>query len=443
MIVIVGIFMKGLLIHVSFSRYLQGSDFADTLPMDVDDEASFALLRAKTLVLGEVPEDESPTKISPPDVQSGKAFASRADQQVEAAPADHCPPPVAELPNSGDASVATLEKSNSVQPPSEETTGLVKGAHAHQTLKPCEPEGVEHPTMKPDLMEGDLEGSKPDLMEVDPVHHVDQGTSKQSEPVKVDGTSKVRSDLKVDKQTPQPSQVEALAESEDAAPKVAPPADLKHNVDVDIDKIPMVKREEQQAFKGAKKANRGKGETEEGMEESEKPKPEPEPTKPNRRMKRPAAAKKKAEPKTKRQKTKKHAAPKDQEEECKEEDVRCKLDGKFQEVAEQQASDSDGTPAAAPAAADDKPEGTKRKGRKPKDTEDQGLRALPTGLKTKSGGDRSTFAGRAAPKSVQANNRFIVMLNTFSAKITPLLGKTTSQIEVRGLPKKHIAPSKS
>jgi hypothetical protein len=57
-------------------------------------------------------------------------------------------------------------------------------------------------------------------------------------------------------------------------------------------------------------------------------------------------------------------------------------------------------------------------------------------LKTKSGGDRSTFAGRAAPKSVQANNRFIVMLNTFSAKITPLLGKSTSQVEVRGLPKK-------
>ena len=423
---------------------------ADTLPTDVDNDASsLALLRAKTLVLGEPVEDESPTKISPPDVQSGKPLATRANQQVEAAASDHRPPRMAELPNSGDASGDTLEKSDhSVQPPSDEIAGLVKDVH--QTLKPFESEGGEHRTMKPDPMEGDLEASKPDLMEVDPVHHVDKGpskeslvqvdhdTSKQSEPVQVDGTSKVKPDLKVAEQTPQPSQLEAVAGPEEAAPKVARPADLEHDVNVDIDKIPMVKRDEQQAFKGAKKAKREKG-----MEESEEPKPEPESTKPTRKqpIKRPAAAKKgprpKAEPKTKRQRTKKNAGAKDEEKESKEGGIKCNLDDKFKEVAEQAASESDDTPAgAAAAAADDKPEGKKRTGRKPQDAEHQGLRALPTGLKTKSGENRSTFAGRPAPKSVQANNRFIVMLNTFSAKINPLLGKSTSQVEVRGLPKK-------
>lgn len=79
--------------------------------------------------------------------------------------------------------------------------------------------------------------------------------------------------------------------------------------------------------------------------------------------------------------------------------------------------------------------------------EEEGLRVLPLGLKKDSGGERCTFAGRPAPKSADANNRFTVMLTTFTSKIAPFI-TTKSAVEVRGnqkntfkayhIPKEHV-----
>ena len=348
---------------------------AETLPMDLDyAEQTADLMRKKTLVLGEVDSDSQPA--TPPEhVQPGKLLQ----------PKDHVEPlttPAAAEPSAGTP---------------------------HQ-----------------------VEGSKPEpAAALEQVALDDQDGSESLGPKKNESSKAAVSMV-----NKLPSSASSSAEAPAAAPESDP---VSPGEAADIDTVPMVTREDQHAYKGAKQPKKPRGR-----------KPAVEEKKPKRsKALKPAVSRKRPASKPPVQEAKKEEVSDENDPDMP--DVKRDLEEDFADAASEAAAHEVTEPEKPIRKAraksknkecgggekseknvnkDDEKPITKGKNMPLSDGNDKGCQALPLCLKRKSGEkERMTFAGRGAPKSVEANNRFMVLLKTYTDKIAPFL-KSSSQVEV-------------
>ena len=328
----------------------------------MDDESANSILRKRTLILGE--ESSSPEKTPPKDVQAGKTLPSTATSASSDGQPERQLPQPEQQPAQTEQQPAQRDQPEGK--PSEEKpvpgeVGLPAAAPVHQDVENTEPSDAN--------MLGD--------------------------------TSKADTD--------KPDDTEKLDEShpEDEA------CESDGGDSPEIDRIPVVKRKDQQAFKDAKKPPKPRGRAKSA------PKPKCEPKKGAEKdppRKRPAAAKPPS-------KSKKAKGPAPEEEEKESDEAKRDLAGAFAEAADPEPP-ADKPPAEC--------KGRKRKSNNSDKSEAEvsPVESLPlNGLTTKNDKQRSTFAGRNAPKSLAANNRFTVMLTAFTSLIAPRLKKKSSQVE--------------
>ena len=250
-------------------------------------------------------------------------------------------------------------------------------------------------------------------------------------------------EVKSDEATPA-SSAEAPADRESSA-KTSPGAEgeTSEAEDEPHENIPMVSRQDQQALKEAKQPRKPRGRKPNQDKDKEKSGKET-------KMKRPAAAKraprKRAASKPPAEEPEKEEEEEEEEEDTEMSEAKRDLDQDFAE-AESDADMDEAEPEAKPVrksrskkdkkvekSESEKLEKKEEKGKvkKQRGTDEEGCKALPMALTGKSGTKRVTFAGRNAPKSIEANNRFTVLLKTFTDKIQPFISKSSSQVEVEG-----------
>lgn len=371
----------GLLSDSSFRT--SGPDLAETFPMDVDyADQTAELMRKKTLVLGEVDSDSQPG--TPPEhVQSGKFLQPKDHEQLAVEPLTT---PASAEPSSGTS---------------------------HQ-----------------------VEGSKPEpAAALEQVALDDQDGSKPMGPKEIE-SSKVSVSMV--------NKLPSSASSSTEAP--AAPQESEHTSpgeEADIDTVPMVTREDQHAYKNAKQPRKPRG---------RKPADDEKKPKRSKGLKKPAACRKRRASKPPAQETNKDEVSDENDDDMPE--AKRDLENSFAAAASDAADDDAEIEEpekpirkarAKKSKTDESGEGEKGeknankdsekpvingKNGRPSDVTDKGCQALPLCLKTKSGEkERVTFAGRTAPKSVEANNRFMVILKAYTDKIAPFL-KSSSQVEV-------------
>jgi hypothetical protein len=357
------------LLSDSFFR-TSGPDLAETFPMDVDyADQTAELMRKKTLVLGEVDSDSQPG--TPPEhVQPGKLLQ----------------PPASAEPSSG-------------TPHQVEGSKREPGAALEQVAL------------------DDQDGSKP-------MGPKENETSKAS----VSMVNKLPSSASSSTEAPAAPQ-----ESEHTSP----------GEEADIDTVPRVTRADQHAYKNAKQPRKPRG---------RKPADDEKKPKRSKGLKKPAACRKRRASKPPAQETNKDEVSDENDDDMPEakRDLENSFAGAASDAADDDAEIEEPEKPIRKARAkksktDESGEGEKGeknankdsekpvingKNGRPSDVTDKGCQALPLCLKTKSGEKvRVTFAGRTAPKSVEANNRFTVILKAYTDKIAPFL-KSSSQVEV-------------
>ena len=383
----------------------------------MDDECAEKILRAKTLILGEV--DESPEKALPVDVQPGKTFPVGPSCLKTVNPPDGEAPEPASLNMAKpfdqklDLAAPAVEPAetqslNNAEPSDQPAALATQPASAGASLPASSVEALAG--MSGHQAKGAAGDDGPDKTE-----NIANPASGQKDPIPTEDTLV---------QTPGATSGEKDPANEDT---LGQPAGASAASEVDIDKIPSVTREAQQAFKNTIKPPKARGKPKKTAGE-DGPKVE-KPRAPAARMKRPAASK------PPRQSKKARA---EQEENPAMGDTRKKLDADFAAVADENGEGS-AEPASGGRGEDEpgetvnkEPEKKPRQKRKRASTDsgEPGCRALPlTGLTSKNGEQRNTFAGRPAPKSLQANNRFTVMLTTYTSRIAPFIKKKASGVE--------------
>ena len=368
----------------------------------MDDECADKILRAKTLTLGEL--EESPEKTPVVDVQSGKAFAVRpaclnivnppdGDTSVPA-PVHTAKPFDQKVDLAAPAAEPAEPPSLSKSEPSDQPAALAaQPASADASLPASSVEAL--PGMSGYQAKGAAGDDGPDK-----ARNIANQACGQKDPIPTEDT-------------------------------LGQPTGASEASEVDIDQIPPVTREAQQAFKSAVKPPKAKGKPKKPVDEGE-PKVEKLPrgrAASAARMKRPAASK------PPRQGKKPRA---NQEENPDMGDTKKDLDLDFAAVADEN-SERSAEPASGSRGGDEPGENANKEAeKKPRqkrkrastDSGEPGCRALPlTGLTSKNGEQRATFAGRPAPKSLQANNRFTVMLTTYTSRIAPFIKKKASEVE--------------
>ena len=111
--------------------FILGPDAADTLPMD--DESANSILRKRTLILGE--ESSSPEKTPPKDVQAGKTLPSTATSaSLDGQPERQLP-----QPEQQPAQRDQPEGKPSEEKPVPGEVGLPAAAPVHQDVENTEP----------------------------------------------------------------------------------------------------------------------------------------------------------------------------------------------------------------------------------------------------------------------------------------------------------------
>lgn len=362
----------------------------------MDDECTDKILRAKTLVLGEL--EESPEKSPPVDVQPGKALPAEPSCLKTGNPPD------------GEAFEPTCSIMGS-SAPAVEPAPPPSFNNAEPSDQPAAP------ATQPGLADASLPASSVEEPLADMSGHQAKGAAGDDGPDKIKNIANPASGQKDPFPTEDTLVGPAGAAKSATEDTLGEPTGASEPSEVDFEKIPSVTREAQQAFKNTIKPPKARGKTRKPADEgeSELGKLPRKPAASAARMKRPAAAK------PPRQSKKARAEP---EENPDMGDTKKDLDAEFAAVAEGELGES----------TNKEPEKNKQKpGRKRKastDAGEPGCRALPlTGLTSKNGEQRATFAGRPAPKSVQANNRFTVMLTTYTSRIAPFIKKKGSEVE--------------
>lgn len=250
---------------------------ADTLPMD--DECAEKILRAKTLILGEV--DESPEKALPVDVQPGKTFPVGPSCLKTVNPPDGEAPEPASLNMAKpfdqklDLAAPAVEPAetqslNNAEPSDQPAALATQPASAGASLPASSVEALAG--MSGHQAKGAAGDDGPDKTE-----NIANPASGQKDPIPTEDTLV---------QTPGATSGEKDPANEDT---LGQPAGASAASEVDIDKIPSVTREAQQAFKNTIKPPKARGKPKKTAGE-DGPKVE-KPRAPAARMKRPAASK--------------------------------------------------------------------------------------------------------------------------------------------------------